>query len=170
MTGPTKPDSGSLGRLAQARGDDATLDLYKLAVEMADRVSARRGSANTFFLATETALVTLVGLAAPRLQDAPLWASIVVAVAGVLLSASWWLQLRSYRDLNAAKFAVIVRIEREALPVAIFGDEWEELRHRSKLGWRSRYAEMGGVERVVPVAFALVYLLLLAARLAGIGR
>ncbi|MBM5818188.1 MAG: hypothetical protein FJ083_16945, partial [Cyanobacteria bacterium K_Offshore_surface_m2_239] len=34
-------------------------DQYKLAVEMADRVSARRMQANTFFLAVNTGLLTV---------------------------------------------------------------------------------------------------------------
>ncbi len=35
------------------------LELYKLAVEMADRVSARRATANAFFLTVNTALLAL---------------------------------------------------------------------------------------------------------------
>ena len=37
------------------------LELYKLAVEMADRVSARRALANTFFLTVNTGLAALLG-------------------------------------------------------------------------------------------------------------
>ncbi|MFC7511941.1 hypothetical protein ACFQV4_22940 [Streptomyces thermocarboxydus] len=43
------------------------------------------------------------------------------------LSLAWWLQLRSYRHLNAAKFLVINDIE-DQLPVRIFTDEWAVLR------------------------------------------
>lgn len=39
------------------------LDLYKLAVEMADRVSARRGTANAFFVTVNTALLAFLSLA-----------------------------------------------------------------------------------------------------------
>lgn len=39
------------------------LEQYKLAVEMADRVSARRGNANLFYLSVQTTLLTAAGLA-----------------------------------------------------------------------------------------------------------
>jgi len=39
--------------------DPVEPELYKLAVEMADRVSARRGLANTFFLTVNTGLAAL---------------------------------------------------------------------------------------------------------------
>jgi hypothetical protein len=39
------------------------MELYKLAVEMADRVSARRGTANAFFVTVNTALLAFLGLA-----------------------------------------------------------------------------------------------------------
>jgi hypothetical protein len=132
---------------------DEYLDLYKLAVEMADRVSARRNAANSFFLAVQTALVTLLGVDGIA-DDA-------IAVAGLVLAASWWLLLRSYRKLNGAKFAVIGDMER-ALPVEIFNQEWRELKGAdpsAKRRWRERYAELGVLEQVVPAVFAAVYVI-----------
>ena len=46
-----------------------TVELYKLAVEMADRVSARRGHANQFYLTLQSVLLgapALVALHDPR--------------------------------------------------------------------------------------------------------
>ncbi|PPS91063.1 RipA family octameric membrane protein [Streptomyces sp. MH60] len=135
------------------------LDLYKLAVEMADRVSARRGSANAFFLSVQTALVTLVGFGIPTLSESPWWVPSAVALAGVTLSAAWWMPLRSYRDLNTAKFKVIHKLE-ERLPVKLFADEWEALRSDPIPSWRKRYAELGTSERLIPVVFAAAHLIL----------
>jgi hypothetical protein len=116
------------------------LDLYKLAVEMADRISARRGVANTFFLTVNTGLAALLG------GDELRW---YVAGAGIVLCIAWWALLKSYRDLNGAKFEVINGMEAR-LPVQVFSDEWKVLQ-------KSRYRELGRVERVVPALFALVY-------------
>ncbi|OIJ92077.1 RipA family octameric membrane protein [Streptomyces colonosanans] len=135
------------------------LDIYKLAVEMADRVSARRGTANSFFLSVQTALVTLVGFGIPKLSESPWWVSSAVALAGITLSAAWWMQLRSYRDLNTAKFKVINELE-ERLPVKIFADEWEALKTDPIPDWRKRYAELGTSERIVPLVFAVAHLIL----------
>ncbi|MFE0173539.1 hypothetical protein ACFWZ2_14570 [Streptomyces sp. NPDC059002] len=141
------------------------LELYQLAVEMADRVSSRRGSANAFFLSVQTAVVTLVGFGFPKLSASPWWVALPVALAGVTLSAAWWLQLRSYRDLNTAKFKVINNLERR-LPVRIFSDEWASLRSDPVPGWRKRYAELGTSERVVPLVFAVAHLILFVGTLA----
>jgi hypothetical protein len=143
--------------------DPRVLELYKMAVEMADRVSARRSTANAFFLTAQTALVAVIGITTPSLLKAPWWTALAVAIAGVVLSASWWLQLRSYHDLNRAKFAVINAIE-EQLPVRIFSDEWNILKGDPPRSWRTRYAELGTVERVIPGIFALLYVMLFLGR------
>lgn len=133
------------------------LELFKLAVEMADRVSARRGIANSFFLAINTGLAALVGS-----QDLRWY----VAAAGIVFAAAWWALLKSYRDLNEAKFKVINAME-EQLPVRVFSHEWNLLdrgprtfgwSRQSLRAWASKYRELGQVERIVPWVFALIYL------------
>ncbi|WP_456030175.1 RipA family octameric membrane protein [Streptomyces werraensis] len=145
--------------------DAAILDLYKLAVEMADRVSARRGTANAFFLSVQTTLISIIGLTYERLEKAHYSVYLALSIAGVTLSASWWLQLRSYRDLNTAKFAVINKLE-ENLPVQLFKDEWSFLKRDPLPPLRKRYAELGYVERVIPGVFAALYVLLYVGRVA----
>jgi hypothetical protein len=140
------------------------MELYKIAVEMADRISARRSTANAFFLTVQTAYIAVLGVATPTLQKSPWWTALAVAVAGIVLSASWWLQLRSYRDLSSAKFAVINRVEADFLPIQVFSDEWATLKKDPVRAWRKRYAELGTIERIVPAVFALLYVLLFVGR------
>lgn len=132
------------------------LELYKVAVEMADRVSARRGSANAFFVSVEVALVTVMSFFVSKQDQQPTLGVLVVCLVGVLLSAVWWLQLRSYRDLNAAKFQAILSLEK-GLVAHPFALEWDALKKDPVKSWRSRYAELGTSERVVPWLFGLVY-------------
>jgi hypothetical protein len=131
------------------RDSEQYLELYKLAVEMADRVSARRATANAFFLTINTALLAFVSSGS---LDA-LW---LVALAGIALSGTWWVLLKSYRDLNAAKFQVITEME-SILDAKIFNDEWTRLKENRPEGWRGTYAEFGAVERFVPLIFAALY-------------
>ncbi len=158
----TDPDESNTSAEAQTALAAAELpgnyfELYKLAVEMADRISARRGLANSFFLTANTGVVAL--LASQHLR----W---YLAAAGMILSVSWWALLKSYRDLNTAKFEVILAME-ERLPVRVYGDEWERLRREpvrfalrreAMRGWAAQHRELGRVERVVPWVFALIYL------------
>ena len=142
--------------------DPVTVDLYKLGADLADRVSARRSTANAFFLTAESALITVVTFVLGK-QKPELPVKAAVIAVGVLLSAAWWLQLRSYRDLNRAKFDVLTSLEAQ-LPVRLFSDEQQSLKRDPVAGWRGRYAELGTSERTIPWLFALVWLLLL-----GIG-
>jgi hypothetical protein len=134
------------------------LELYKLAVEMADRVSARRAIANTFFVTVNTGLAALLGGNGLR------W---YVAAAGIVFAVAWWALLQSYRQLNWAKFEVINKIERDSLPVQIYRDEWAHLQSTSSQhaiwppkaagAWIKGYKELGTIERLVPVAFIAIY-------------
>jgi len=137
-------------------------ETYKLAVEMADRISARRATANSFFFALQAGIAVALGTFAvntgsPEDPQPDRFVLALAAIGGVVIAASWWLLLRSYRDLNAAKFAVINKIERDHLDIAIFSDEWDELKKDPVKPWRPRYAEQGTVERVVPLLFVVIY-------------
>jgi hypothetical protein len=131
-------------------------ELYNLAAEMADRISARRGLANSFFLTVNTAVLALLGSFHIRWYP---------AAAGIVLCVTWWALLRSYRDLNRAKFAVILEME-EHLPVQLYRDEWNFLRkepvhfafERAALrSWLTQYRELGYIERTVPWVFVVIY-------------
>ena len=136
--------------------DQPTLDLYLMAVEMADRVSERRGAANQFYLSLET-LILGTPLVAQYLGNADVINPerlTALGAAGVLVAIVWWLQLRSYRDLNSAKFKVINEMESRHFDDRIFLLEWQELKKDRVPKWRKRYAELGTVERFVPWLFA----------------
>jgi hypothetical protein len=129
------------------------LDIYKLAVEMADRISARRAVASSFFLTAQTALVALVAATSKKH-----WA---LAVPGLVLAATWWLLLRSYRHLNTEKFKVIQAMEKQ-LPSSPFQDEWDALKPKGGKRFRERYVELGLLERVVPALFGAIFIAILA--------
>jgi hypothetical protein len=132
-------------------------DIYRLAVEMADRISARRGIANSFFLTINTAVLALLGSTDVRWYP---------AAAGIAVCVTWWAILKSYRDLNRVKFEIILALEGR-LPTQLFGDEWTRLRRDRVsfalrlpilLNWLGQYKELGQIERIVPWVFVLLYL------------
>ena len=136
----------------QSSGDSAgdtnlALEQYKLAVDMADRLSGRRYSANAFFLSVVSALTVVRGIDVVSEQ---FW-SYVVSIITMLVCIMWWLMLDSYRAIAGAKFKVIHKIE-DDLPFAIFADE--ERRYKSS----KRYKPLSFIEQSIPILFLVVSL------------
>jgi hypothetical protein len=137
-------------------------DQYKLVVEMADRVSARRMQANTFFLAVNTGLLTvLANLVKDRIINGI--SGVLPLIAVLVLCYGWWRIVRSYRQLSSGKHAVILELE-SLLPAAPYGAEWVVLGEGKD---HRRYLPLTLVEHWVPRLFGLLYLLLLVAVLIG---
>lgn len=167
--------------MASDEDTSTILELYKTAVEMADRVSARRAGANTFFLTVNTALAATVGIISSARKPPPhgnlpsfdAFGLVSTAIAGIVLAFVWWMLLRYYRRLNGAKWDVINKLEKR-LPAQPFTDEWAALHPDeppskegvATLHWwkrvkvRSKHREATVVEQVVPFVFMAIYIVL----------
>lgn len=131
------------------------LDQYKLYVEMADRISQRRATANTYFLSVNSAILAFVGYLTSKDSAQNMW---LLAFAGVLLCLLWEALITSYRNLNTAKFQVIHAIENR-LPIRPYKSEWSLMGEgkNSKL-----YRPISHIERGVPWVFAALHAIVLA--------
>lgn len=109
------------------------LEIYKLYVEMADRISSRRHSANSFFLTINSAIIAVLGyvqfgvylgakLGVEASQTNEFYG--IISVLGMFLCLVWFRLIQSYKQLNTAKFQVILQIE-QFLPIAPFDAEWK---------------------------------------------
>lgn len=144
------------------------LEVYKVAVEMADRISARRSVANNFYLTIHSAFVAgiLVAVTGREQIVAPSGAILIcVAAAGITLALLWWCSLVGYQRLNRAKYKAINHIE-EALPAKPLSQEWELLEGEQRDSWGRRYRELGWAERRVPLLFIALYIAVLAVEMA----
>lgn len=141
---------------ATEKYQDAILQQYKLCVEMADRVSARRNLTNTFFLSLNSGVVALLGAAGGGLGGLP----VLVLIAGLIIllgqCTAWYVIVRSYRQLNGAKFRVIGAFEDRLPAYAYSRAEWTALGEGRD--WR-RYLPLTHVEQWVPGIFAAAYVL-----------
>jgi hypothetical protein len=126
------------------------LDQYKLYVEMADRISARRQSANSYFLTINTGLVGLIGYVTTKDTSNYLW---LMAGAGIALSYLWYRLIRSYRDLNSGKFKVIHFIEKR-LPLSPYDAEREAIGRGED---PKLYKPFTHIEAGVPWVFVLLH-------------
>ena len=111
-------DKASYGENYEAH----SLEIYKLYVQMADNISVRRQSANSFFLAVNTAVIGVVGYVGGTSGK---W-NWIISLAGMVLCYAWYRLIRSYKDINSGKFKVVHEIEKE-LPLSPYDAEWEAL-------------------------------------------
>lgn len=143
----------------------AVLEMYKTYVEMADRISARRALANTFFLTLNTAVLTAFGVLWSNPPSAPPWLLVIPLAALFGACGAWFYLVRSYRQLNTAKYEVIGALE-ERLPASPYWTaEWTALGEGRD---RSLYWPLTHLEQWAPILFASLYVLAFAvALLAG---
>ncbi len=98
---------------------------------MTDRISMRRQSANSFFLTINSAIIAILGyvqfgvylgakLGGEQSQTNDFYW--IISVLGMCVI--WYGLVRSYSQLNTAKFKVIHHIEQQ-LPLAPYDAEWE---------------------------------------------
>ncbi|EKD64442.1 MAG: small integral membrane protein [uncultured bacterium] len=129
---------------------------YKLYVEMADRVSNRRGLTNIFFATLNTTLLTaIVGFLNNNDRSV-----IVLHIAGILICIIWGVLLRSYRNLNTSKFTVIGLLE-EKLPASVYWHgEWYALGSGKDF---KKYIPLGPIEIYIPIIYAVLFLILFLA-------
>lgn len=148
-----KPEA--TGTSYQDPAASAVLEQYKLYVEMTDRVSARRGVTNTFFLTLNTAAVSAIGILWSSHLGRSRWI-LAFLFAGLLIQClAWFWLLRSYRQLNAAKYAVVGVME-ERLPASpIWVAEWIALGEGKD---PVRYWPLTHLEQWIPSLFAAIYI------------
>ncbi len=125
---------------------------YKLAVEMADRISARREGANKIFLSANAIIFAFLST-----QSTFSDIHVFISIFGIMLSVVWAAIIKNYRSLNSAKYAVILEME-ERLPWRVYGDEWDKLQKGTD---KKVYAKLTVVEKKLPWLFLGLYVFLL---------
>jgi len=121
-------------------------------VELADRVSQRRSTINSFFITANAALLTV----ASWFKDDFGNYMYLISAIGIAISLFWFFSVRSYRQLNSGKFKVIQEIESQ-LPLNLFAYEWDILGSGKSFG---EYWPLSHIEQKVPIVFGLLYVAL----------
>ena len=136
-------------------GEDL-FEQYKMYVEMADRISERRATANNFFLTANTLLISIFGVVVGKdallTNSTGIWFPLF-ALSGLAFSVTWFYIVKSYRQLNSGKFQVIHEIEKH-LPLALYKGEWMALGegHDPNL-----YRPLTHIEKYAPLTFVIIY-------------
>jgi len=104
--------------------------------------------------------VTLYGLVAASKYNT-YW-TILVPIAGLLVSLTWHRIITSYRDLNTVKFKVIHELEKH-MPAALYDYEWM----KAQEGRGKVYHPLSHLERWIPIIFMILYVLLVLLGIVG---
>ena len=142
--------------MAKVPRNDEFLELYKLHAEFADRVSQRREGANRLYAGLLTGLIVAVS-AVLKLVPSSEPVNVTILLGGILgaaLSVSWYIVIRSYRQLNTGKFKALHELEKH-LAYPFFTREWELL--KKEAGYRS-YWKLTIVETILPIIFFITFL------------
>lgn len=126
------------------------LEQYKLYVQSAENVSARRVASSNYLLTLNTALVALYGLQSASFGES-YW-TLLVPVIGIPVSLLWLLIIKSHADLNRVKFDVIHEFEQH-LPAAMYKYEWQ----LAGGGQGKAYRAVTAIERQIPFLFTALH-------------
>lgn len=139
------------GSTATKENMEAMVEQYKIAVQMADSISQRRGTANSFYITMLTLLFAII----TAFSNGNKWFLCIMSFLGCAVSFSWLVLIISYKRLNAAKYRIIKRMEL-SLPYKPFSDEWKLLLDSDN----DKYHLLTRVESVVPIVFIAAFFLL----------
>ena len=129
------------------------LEQYKLYVQSAENVSARRVASNRFMLTINAALVALYGLQSANFGQG-YW-TLLIPMIGIPASVLWYLIIKSHVGLNGIKFKVIHELEQH-LPSAMYKYEWT----LAEEGQGKNYRVVTSLERCIPILFAVLHVVL----------
>jgi len=130
------------------------LEIYKLHAELADRVSQRREAANRLHIGLLSGLGLFAGVFADlaNMESLAHFVFLAVGMIGMAISFSWWVLIRSYRQLNSGKFKALDELE-DKIAFPFFRREWHFL---GKGEQPRHYWKLTTVETFLPIAFGIL--------------
>lgn len=141
-----------------ADSDDVYLEQYKLFVQTSEELVKRRQNVNSFYMSIHSALLAFMGAMFALEIDLTFLQcfGIVLCVAGITMSYSWWNMLVSYGQLNSAKMKIIGMLEAH-LPLSLYDAEWRVLDDPMS---KKRYKSFTQKESAIPWCFMCLYIIL----------
>lgn len=133
------------------------LSQYKMYVRLLEQSTGKRQKSNHLFLTIHTALLAILGFVNKEVDGDLFLINILIALSGMVICYSWYRLIKSYKNVNAAKFKIVHVIE-EKLPLSLYSAEWNLLGkgENSKL-----YKPITSIELIIPIIFTIIYLVLI---------
>jgi hypothetical protein len=127
---------------------DKLVDQYRLAVEMWDRVRARRQQSNQFYVSINTAFLTAIVALMGVGHMGNDYLIIVLSMVGLALCVLWFFTIMNYKLLTENKLEIIGQLE-QVLPACPFSVE------------KRSHSPFTVVERGVSIVFFILYVAVL---------
>ena len=150
---PEKPAQCLIRKAQETYGDSFSGDLleqYKLYVQTAENVSARRVASSRYLLTLNAAFIALYGLRSTGFGQS-YW-TLLIPVVGILVSILWYLIIKSHANLNRVKFDVIYELEQH-LPAVMYKYEW----YLAEEGKGKAYRTVTTFEQWIPILFMVLH-------------
>ena len=150
---PEQPNKPLIRQKQETYGGSFNTDLleqYKLFVQSAENVSARRVSSVRYLVTANAALVAIYGFQSAG--SGPIYLMLPVAIVGIIVSTLSYTIIKSHRDLNRVKFEVIRELEQH-LPAAPYDYEWPKLGE----GRSRTYRPISLIELGIPIVFGVLH-------------
>lgn len=133
---------------------DHFMEQYKVAIQGVDYTSKSKHTLNSYYLTINTVLLAAVGLSLTKDKFVlPETAHDLILAVGILIAVVWWVNLRTYNNVLAAKFSILHCLE-EQLPLSLYKTEWVLIK---TIYGNPRRAFIDGL---VPVIFFAFYILI----------
>ncbi len=144
------------------------LEQYKLYVEMADRVSARRVQLTTLYTSILSGLLALLSITGNKdlFHGPQSIVLLVISILGLSLCLVWTVNINSYKQLNFLKFKVIHEMEAH-LAFPCYDREWKILKEDKT---KQNYLRLTAVEKYIPTILAFPYFCLLIYSVVSINK
>lgn len=152
----------SIEELKKKYGGDFHKDLleqYKLYVEMADRISARRAQMNSFYITLLTGLLAFISILGNKdisgfqKANVQVVGILAVSILGMILCLIWYFNIKSYKQLNSGKFKVIGEMEK-CMPFPCYDREWAIIKNDKRY---QGFVTQTQVEKNLPIILAIPY-------------
>lgn len=138
--------------------ENLLLEQYKLYVKSSEIISNHRLEANKFFITLNAGLLSVMSIA----QLDIVW-KYTLLIASISSSAAWYFLLKSYRQLNTGKYAVMHEIEVK-LPIKPYTYEWQILGRGED---NNKYLPLSHLEAIMPIAIGIGYAIILVISIGG---
>lgn len=138
---------------------DYCLEQYRIYLHVFNSTNERRQKSNEFFLGLNAAIVGILGYVETKSIPHANVIFMLIPFVGISIGYCWYKIIKSYKQLNKAKFEVLHNLEQK-LPIKLFETEWHIL---GKGKDKKKYNPLSETEKIIPITFMLLYILILIA-------